>query len=131
MEVASVLLYIKLLLIILLFASIFGYIFAVLKEKIYLKNNMIIINKKSVTQEHLDETDMKEFILDGYRIKAGDEVKVVLNDKKRLAGIIIGAKRKERAILLVTYKDEVKKLCIDNIIKFRVISKYGKFFKTL
>ena len=125
------LLYIKLLLIILLFASIFGYIFAVLKEKIYLKNNMIIINKKSVTQEHLDETDMKEFILDGYRIKAGDEVKVVLNDKKRLAGIIIGAKRKERAILLVTYKDEVKKLCIDNIIKFRVISKYGKFFKTL
>ena len=119
------------LLIILLFASISGYVFSVLKEKICLKNNMIIINKKSVTQEHLDETDMKEFILDGYRIKAGDEVKVVLNDKKRLAGIIIGAKRKERAILLVTYKDEVKKLCIDNIIKFRVISKYGKFFKTL
>lgn len=92
---------------------------------------MIIINKKSVTQEHLDETDMKEFILDGCRIKAGDEVKVVLNDKKRFSGIIIGAKRKERAILLVTYKDEVKKLCIDNIVKFRVISKYGKFFKTL
>lgn len=123
--------YIKLLLIILLSASILGYVFTVLKEKIYLRNNMIIINKKSVTQEHLDEADMKEFILDGYRIKAGDEVKVVLNDRNRLAGIIIGAKRKERAILLVTYKDEVKKFCIDNIIKFRVISKYGKFFKTL
>ena len=131
MEVANVLLYIKLLLIILLFASISGYVFSVLKEKICLKNNMIIINKKSVTQEHLDETDMKEFIFDGNRIKAGDEVKVVLNYKKKFAGIIIGAKRKERAILLVTYKDEVKKLCIDNIIKFQVISRYGKFFKTL
>jgi len=109
--------------------SVIGYIFSVLREKIYLKNHMIVINKKSVTQDHLNETDLKEFIFDGNKVKSGDEVKVVLRNKKKLEGIIIGAKRKERAIILVTHADEVKKLKIDNIIKFKVISKYGKFFK--
>lgn len=108
--------------------SIVGYIFSVLREKLYLKNNIIVINKKSVTQYHLEEADMKEFFFDGNRVKSGDEVKVVLKGNKMLGGIIIGAKQKERAIILVTHRDEVKKLDIDSIIKFKIISKYGKFF---
>lgn len=119
----------KYFIIMLFITSVIGYIFSVLREKIYLKNHMIVINKKSVTQDHLNETDLKEFIFDGNKVKSGDEVKVVLRNKKKLEGIIIGAKRKERAIILVTHADEVKKLKIDNIIKFKVISKYGKFFK--
>ncbi|WP_077367308.1 hypothetical protein [Anaerosalibacter sp. Marseille-P3206] len=121
--------YFKYFIIMIFITSVIGYIFTVFREKIYLKNHMIVINKKSVTQEHLNEADLKEFVFDGNRVKSGDEVKVVLRDKKKLEGIIIGAKRKEKAIILVTHADEVKKLKIDNIIKFKIISKYGKFFK--
>ena len=110
------------------FISVAGYILLVLREKFFLKNNMIVINKKSVTQDHLDEADMKEFVFDGNRVKSGDEVKVVLKGNKRLEGIVIGAKKRDRIIILVTHKDEVKKLNIDNIKKFKIISKYGKFF---
>lgn len=120
--------YIKYILIMFFIISVIGYIFSVLKEKLHLKNNMIVINKKSVTQNHLDEADMKEFVFDGNRVKSGDEVKVTLKGNKRLGGIIIGAAKKDRAIILVTHEDEVKKLNIDNIIKFKIISKYGKFF---
>lgn len=123
------LIYIKIILIMLLSLSILGYILVVLKEKILLKNNIIVINKKSVTEKHIKDADMKEFVLDGNRVKAGDEVKVSLKGNGSLKGIVIGAKRKDRSILMVTYDDKIKKLNIDNIIKFKIISKYGKFFK--
>ena len=129
MEVDFVLLiYIQRILFVLLAANIFGYILVVLKEKIYLKNNMIVIDKKTVTQNHLEEADMKEFTLDGARVKSGDEVRVVTIAKEKIEGILIGAIKKERAILLVTHNDQVKKFDIDNILKFKVVSKYGKFF---
>ncbi len=122
------LLYLEVLLIMLFVTTVFGYIFVVLKEKLYLKNNIIVINKKAVTQKHLDEADMKEFVLDGFRVKAGDEVKVITIRKEKFKGIIIGAKKEEKSILMVTHKDEIKQLKIDNILKFKVVSKYGKFF---
>lgn len=115
-------------LVMLLVASIFGYIFVVLKEKFYLKNNIILIDNKYVTQEHLDGTDLKEFFLDGTRLKAGDEIKVVTKDKESFMGILIGAVKKENSILLVTYKNKVLKFRIDNILQFKIVSKYGKFF---
>jgi len=117
-------------LIILLIGSTFGYIVTVLKEKMYLKNNIIVINKKSVTEKHINDADAKEFVLDGNKIKAGDEVKVSLKNNKKLKGIIIGARKRDHSILMVTYDDKIRNLNIDNIIKFKIISKYGKFFKT-
>ncbi|MBU5426458.1 hypothetical protein KQI41_08595 [Tissierella pigra] len=120
--------YIQTILILLFITSIFGYIFVILKEKMYLKNNIVIIDKKTVTPEHLKEADMKEFILDGIRAKAGDEVKVITKEKKRYNGILLGAKKKDKSILMVTYKDEIKIFKIDNIEKFKILSKYGKFF---
>lgn len=123
------LIYIKIILIMLFSLSILGYTLVVLKEKILLKNNIIVINKKSVTEKHIKDTDMKEFVLDGNKVKAGDEVKVSLKGNESLKGIVIGAKRKDRSILLVTYDDKIKRLNIDSIIKFKIISKYGKFFK--
>ena len=114
--------------IILLIASLFGYIFAILKEKSYLRNNMVVIDKKAVTQEHLNETDMKEFIIDGLKFKAGDEIQVITKEKKHYNGILIGAKKKDKKILIVTHKDEVKDFEIEDILKFKIISKYGKFF---
>lgn len=112
----------------LLIGSVFGYIFAILKEKLYLKNNMIVIDKKVVTQDHLNATDMKEFIIDGIRLKAGDEIKVTTKEKKNYNGILIGAKKKEKKIVIVTHKDEVKQFEVEDISKFKIISKYGKFF---
>ena len=112
----------------LLITSILGYIFVVLKEKFYLKNNIILIDNKYVTQEDLDVTDLKEFFLDGTRLKAGDEIKVVTKDKESFIGILIGAVKKENSILLVTYKNRVLKFRIDNIMQFKIVSKYGKFF---
>ncbi|WP_353096758.1 hypothetical protein [Tissierella praeacuta] len=120
--------YIQIILILLFIASIFGYIFVILKEKIYLKNNIIIIDKKAVTQEHLNEVDMKEFILDGFRLKAGDEIKVITKENEKYNGILLGAKKKDKSIMIVTHKNEVKFFTIDNILKFKIVSKYGKFF---
>ncbi|NMB07826.1 MAG: hypothetical protein GX981_05530 [Tissierellia bacterium] len=120
--------HIKTILIVALIINIIGYILVVLKEKLYLKNNIIVINKKSVTEDHLKAADMKEFILDGTRVKSGDEIRIVTLAKDRFEGILIGAIKQERSILMVTHSDEIKKFNIDNIFKLKVISKYGKFF---
>lgn len=124
-----ILFYIRTILVLLFVTSIAGYIFAVIKEKIALKNNMIIIDKKSVTQEHIDETDVKEFLIGEFRVKSGDEIKVIFSNNKKIAGIIIGAVKRDNSILLVTYKDEIKRFKVDKIKELKIISKYGKFFK--
>lgn len=120
--------YIQAIAIILFIGSVFGYILAILKEKSYLKNNIIVIDKKAVTQEILNEADMKEFILDGRRVKSGDEIKVTTKKQKKYNGILIGAKQKSKKIVIVTYEDEIKQFQIEDIYKFKIISKYGKFF---
>ena len=107
--------------------SLFGYILVVLREKQYLKNNMIVIDNKYVTEEHLEQTDLKEFYLDGRRIKSGDEIKVVSREKKSVIGTLIGAIVEEQSIMLITKKNKILKLKIEDIMEFKVISKYGKF----
>lgn len=87
-----------------------------------------MIDKKVVTQDHLNETDMKEFVLDGLRAKAGDEIKVITKENEKYNGILIGAKKNDKSILMVTHRDEIKRFKIDNILKFKIKSKYGRFF---
>lgn len=115
--------------IMLFIVSCFGYFFVILKEKIYLKRNIILIDKKSIKQEHIDQADMKEFMMDGNKMKSGDEVKLITKEKRRYNGVLIGAKRTEGSIMIVTHNDEVKTFSIDNIFRLKVTSKYGKFFK--
>jgi len=112
----------------LLLVSMIGYILSVLKEKLYLKKNIIYIDKKNITEEHVNDTDIKEFTIKGKRIKSGDEVKFLLSKNIKVTGIIIGANKKDSSILLVTHNDKIKKLNIDKIINIKIISKYGKFF---
>lgn len=107
--------------------SLIGYILVVLKEKLHLKNNMIVIDNKHVTEEHLNETDLKEFYLDGRRIKSGDEIKVTNKEKKNVIGTLIGAIVEEQSIMLITHKNKILKLRIEDILEFEIISKYGKF----
>ncbi|TJX16149.1 hypothetical protein E9840_00215 [Tissierella creatinini] len=120
--------FIKYLLIIMLFTSILGYVLIVLKEKFYLKNNIIIIDNKYVTQEHLNDTDMKEFFLDGTILKAGDEIRVLTRKNEKVIGTLIGAIKKEKSILMITHKNKIVKFDIDNIQQFKILNKYGKFF---
>ena len=115
-------------LILLFIVSCFGYVFAVLKEKILLDRNIILIDKKSIKQKHLDEADVKEFILDGNRMKAGDEISIITKSKEKYKGILIGAKKMEQKIMIVTHSDEIKRFSLDNILKLKIVSKYGKFF---
>jgi len=115
-------------LIMLLITSILGYILVVLKEKFYLKNNIILLDNKHVTQDHLDDTDMKEFFLDGTMLKAGDEIKVVTRKKEKFIGILIGAMQRDKSIVLVTHSNKILKFKIENILQFKIVSKYGKFF---
>lgn len=120
--------FVRILMIMLLIASVIGYILVVLKEKLYLKNNVIVIDNKYVTQEHIDNTDLKEFFLDGTMLNAGDEIRLITKKNERFDGILIGATKKEKSLLLVTHENKVLKLGIDNILQFRILSKYGKFF---
>lgn len=110
--------------------SLIGYILVVIKEKIYLRQNLIVIDSKSVTQEYIDETDLKEFIISGTEIRAGDEVKVILSGNKKMTGIIIGANKKENLILMVTHDDQIKRFNVNKIKKLKIVSKYGRFFKS-
>ncbi len=116
-------------LVMLFLVSIIGYILVVIKEKLHLSDNMIILGKSSVTQEHIDETDMKVFSIGGVRLKSGDEVRVVLSNNNKIDGIVIGAKTRNKELLLVTHKDEVKTCKVEKIKKVKIVSKYGHFFK--
>lgn len=111
-----------------LFASLLGYSLMVMKEKYYLKNNVIIIDNKHISQEEIEDTDMQEFFLDGTRLKAGDEISVVTKSSEKFKGVVLGAVQREQSIKLVTYANEVIKLKIESIKQFRIMSKYGKFF---
>lgn len=119
---------IQILLITMFIVSIFGYALVVIKEKLNLKDNTIIIDKKSVTQDYIDQAEVKIFMLGKKEIRAGDEVKLTTSNNNKISGIIIGAKIEQNEILLVTYEDEVRKLEVDIIKKIKIISKYGKFF---
>lgn len=121
--------YLEKILYMLLTVSFLGYIFVVLKEKYYLINNIIVIENKAVTDEYLKEADIKVFALGGENVKSGDEVRVIMDGNKKVSGIIIGAKKKENLLLLVTHDERVEKLSINKIRKFKIISKYGRFFK--
>lgn len=112
----------------LLVLSIAGYILVVLKEKFFLKNNIIIIDNKHLTQEDLSETDINEFVFKGKRLKSGDEIQLITSRKEKLNGTIIGAKKDDDAIHIITYDNNVIKCKIENIYQFKVISQYGRFF---
>lgn len=111
-----------------LFAGILGYTLVVFKEKFYLKNNIIYIDNRFISQEEIEDTDMQEFFLDGTKLKAGDELSILTKSREKFKGILLGAVQKEQSIKIITYANEVIKLKIESINQFKIMSKYGKFF---
>lgn len=111
----------------LLVFNVLAYILVVLREKILLKKNIILIDNKHITQEDINNTDVNEFIYKGVSVRSGDGIKIITKEKNTLDGIIIGANKSERAVHLITYENKVIKCPIKDIQKIKVIDKYGNF----
>lgn len=120
--------FIQYLLLILLAMSGVGYILAILREKVYMKSNIIVIDNKNLTVEDLKEVDINEFILKGKRVRSGDELKIITLEKEKLNGTLIGGNKSNESLHMSTSKDKVKKLRISKILRLKIVSKYGKFF---
>ena len=111
--------------------TILGYFLVTIKEKYYLLNNMIMIDCKGVTQEDLNEVELKHFKLGKAEIMAGDEMKICIYKNHKLQGTVLGAKMTNNSILMITDHQKVEAISIKDIKNFKIISKYGKFFKII
>jgi hypothetical protein len=107
--------------------SFFGYIFCVLKERVDLFNQRIEFKSDSITQDYIDDVEMKSFKLGRKTLLIGDEVKVYLNSKVFIKGVILGAKKSQNKLCLITETDELLELSVSNIRKLKILSKYGRF----
>ncbi len=118
--------YLLKILIVLFVVSLFGYFISVIKEKMDLNNNRISINSKNVTDKLLNELDLKFFKLGNIRLTIGDEIKIYLKNDNIIKGRVLGAKKKENSLCILTLEDRVMELKINNIKKLKIISRYGK-----
>lgn len=113
--------------IVLLLSSLLAYILIVLKEKYFLKQNMIVLDNRYLDQRDINETDITEFIFQGVETRSGDEVRVV-TDSKKYEGTIIGLRYDDESLHILTYENEIKKIKIGKIEDFVMLTKYGSFF---
>lgn len=103
------------------------YILIIIREKIYIKKNVIVIENKYLTKEDIEEVDVSEFVVRGIKVRSGDEIKIITSNRKTLNGTLIGGNKRNKAIHMITFDNKIKKLEINKIKKFKIISKYGKF----
>lgn len=111
---------------ILLFFTVVTYIMMVLREKTNLKQKMIVIESSAVDRKLISKIGKKEFVLKNKEIRAGDEIKIKAL-KGSFYGIFVGADAKEQFLVLVDKYDEIIYIPINELMKIRIISKYGKF----
>ena len=57
------------------------YIFLVVREKFYLRQNVIMLDYRNIRQEDISEVDINEFIFQGIKARTGDEVRVDTDEK--------------------------------------------------
>lgn len=112
----------------LLCVSICGYLFAVMREKRDLMQHQVVIKSKAVTQKLIDELDLKMFKLGRIKLIVGDEIRVRLKDKHSIRGVVLGAKKTDNALCLVTAQDEIVEVHVKSIEKLTVVTKYGRLF---
>ncbi|MBU5677335.1 hypothetical protein KQI88_13015 [Alkaliphilus sp. MSJ-5] len=105
-----------------------GYVLMILKEKVYLNNNIVFLDHKNLNQEDLENLDIKHFMLGSTEIMVGDEVKIMLENDNKFVGTVLGANKSNNTIAIITKGRDIKELSIKSIRKLKVISRYGKFF---
>jgi len=108
--------------------SFFGYLFSVIKEQQDLKNQQVSIKSEKVTQDVIDDIDFKVFKLGEKKLNIGDEISVRLKNNNRVHGTLIGARKVENALCIVTAEDELLEVHVTRIKKLRVTMKYGRLF---
>ena len=111
-----------------LLICVIGYVLVVIKEKFYLKNNIIVIDFKNLDQEELRNIDVKHFMLGSTELMAGDEIRVEFDNSLNIKGVLLGVVKAENTIAIATKAQGIKNFQINTIKKLKVISKYGKFF---
>lgn len=119
--------YIKISLILSLIISILGYVFSIIREKYYLKNNIVIMDNKNVTKEDLEDLDINMLLYKGVKLKTGDEIKVV-TDEKVYKGTLLGGKFNDGILKIITKSNEIREISLSSVLKVKVIREYGKFF---
>jgi len=120
--------YIEMILFLSLIVSIFGYLFSVIKERMDLKNQRVSIKSNKLTQDLIDDIDFKVFKLGERKLNIGDEVSVRLKNNNLVKGTLIGARKVENALCIVTEDDELLDVHVARIKKLRVTLKYGRLF---
>lgn len=112
----------------LLGVSIFGYVMAVIKEKIDLFHNQVHIPSQKLTQLDIDAIELKAFRVGKVNLMTGDQVQVYLKDNMKVRGTVIGARKRDNSLCIVTSRDELLTLSVQTIRKLRVVTRYGKIF---
>ncbi len=114
--------------IVLLIVSIFGYLLSLLKEKYDLFNNRVSFKSKKITQTLLDELDLKIFKLGNINLSIGDQIKIYLKNSRSIKGTVLGAKREDNTLCILTLEDKIVELNVSKIKRLRILSRYGKLF---
>lgn len=112
----------------LLLVSLCGYLFVLVRERLGLMKNQVFIKTQKLTQKHLDAIELKVFKLGRKVLYIGDELKIRLQDHGLIRGVLVGAKKKENSLIILTGEDEVLELNVKKIEKVQIIMKYGRLF---
>lgn len=112
----------------LLGVSIFGYVLTVIKEKIDLYHDQVHIPSQKLTQMDIDSVDLKAFRVGKVNLMTGDQIQVQLKDNVKVRGTVIGARKRDNSLCIVTSRDELLTLSVQTIHKLKVVTRYGKIF---
>ncbi|MCG8542001.1 MAG: hypothetical protein MJA82_18985 [Clostridia bacterium] len=114
--------------IVLFIVSIFGFLISLLKEKNDILNKRVTLNSKIISQKFLDELDLKIFKLGSINLAIGDQIKIYLKNNNFVKGTVLGAKRENNTLCILTLEDKVLELNVNKIKRLRIISRYGRMF---
>lgn len=99
----------------------------VMKEKLALQNNVVIIDNENVSNEDLERANVKVFLIQGIKIHAGDRIRVITKFKDRLEGMVVGADAKAESLIIASDYD-VMDIQFKKIKEVKLMSRYGRFF---
>lgn len=114
--------------VLLLSLSALGYVLAVLKEKMDLHHDQVHIPSRRVTQRDIDGVELKAFRVGKVKLMIGDQIKVYLKDSRQVRGTVLGARKRDNSLCLVTPQDEVVTLSVAAISRLKVLARYGRLF---
>lgn len=109
------------------FIAVLGFVVTFMIERYHLMQHKVPIKSKNVSQYYIDSLDYTYFRFGRHRLCIGDEVKIMIKGETFI-GVLLGAKRKEGLLCILTKADEVKEFSVKAISKFKVIHRYGRLF---